>query len=112
MKNFIILNWPSILIIAAFLIWIGYLVVNKKWEQLRGTAYRLILQVEKTITGTKRGKERFELVIDRLYSLIPGWLQFFISEKCLREKLQEWFDQIKDYLDNGKIDGSRPPDIE
>ena len=112
MKNFILQHWPSILIIAVFLFYVVYLAVNRKWDQLRGIAYRFILQAESVIRGTKKGQERFEFVIDRLYSLIPGWLRFFISEESLREKLQEWFDTIKDYLDNGKIDGSKPPDAE
>ncbi len=106
MKNFIIQQWPSIVIIAAFLFCIGYLVVNRKWAQLRATAYRMILQAEKVITGTKRGQERFELVFDRVYSLIPSWLRFFILESELREQMQKWYNDIKDYLDNGKIDKS------
>jgi hypothetical protein len=106
MKNFIIQQWPPIVIIAVFLFWVGYLAVNRKWVQLRSMAYRMILQAEKVITGTKRGQERFELVFDRVYSLIPPWLRFFILESDLREQLQEWYNDIKDYLDNGKIDGS------
>ncbi len=106
MENFIIQQWPSIVIIAAFFFLVGYLVVNRKWAQLRATAYRMILQAEKVITGTKRGQERFELVFDRVYSLIPSWLRFFILENELREQLQKWYNDIKDYLDNGKIDNS------
>ena len=112
MKNFIISNWPSILIIAVFLFWVGLLIVNKKWDELRGTAYRLMLHAEKVITGTKRGQERFETVFKQIYSLIPPWLQFFVLESDLKEKLQKWYNDIKDYMDNGKVDGSKPPDSE
>lgn len=100
MKNFMINDWPTILIIAAFLIWIGYLVVCKKWDQLRGIAYQLMLQAEKAITGTKKGQERFEAVFKQVYSLIPSWLQFFFPETIVREKLQEWFYDIMDYLND------------
>lgn len=100
MKNFMINDWPTILIIAAFLIWIGYLLVYKKWDQLRGIAYRLMLQAEKAITGTKKGQERFEAVFKQVYSLIPPWLQFFFPETTVREKLQEWFYDIMDYLND------------
>lgn len=106
MKNFIISNWLTILTIAVFLFWIGYLIVNRKWDQLRSTAYRMIMQAEKVITGTKKGQERFEMVFDRIYSLIPPWLRFFIMESDLKEQLQDWYNDIKDYLDNGKIDKS------
>lgn len=111
MKNFITSNWPSILIIAAFLFWVGYLIINKKWDQLRGTAYWMILQAEDVIRGTKRGKERFETVLQQIYSLIPAWLRFWFPETLVREKLQDWYNQIKDYLDNGKIDGSLQPNL-
>jgi len=106
MRNFIISNWPTILIIAVFLIWVIYLAVKKKWDQLRGIAYRLMLQAEKVITGTKKGRERFEAVFKQVYSLIPPWLQFFFPESTVREKLQEWFNDIKDYLDDGKVNHS------
>jgi hypothetical protein len=65
-----------------------------------------MLWAEKVITGTKRGQERFELVLKQVYSLIPPWLQFFVTESDLREQLQKWYDCIKDYLDNGKVDNS------
>jgi hypothetical protein len=107
MKNFILSNWPSILIIAAFLIYTVILVVKGKWEQLRSMGYRMILQAERVITGTKKGQERFETVFAQVYSLIPAWLRFFISEQSLREKLQEWYNHIKDYMDNGTIDNSQ-----
>lgn len=106
MKNFIITNWPTLVIVGAFLIYVGYLVVTKKWAQLRALAYKLILQAEKAITGTAQGQLRFEQVFKQIYSLVPSWLRLFIPEDTLREKLQEWFNDLKDYLDNGKIDKS------
>jgi hypothetical protein len=106
MKNFIIQQWPSIVIIAAFIIWVGYLVVKRKWDQLRSMAYQMILQAERVIVGTNRGQERFETVFQEIYNMIPAWLRFWFPDYLLREKLQEWYNLIKDYLDDGKIDGS------
>lgn len=105
MKEFIINNFISILVIATFVGLVLYLMVNRKWEQLRAMAYWLILQAEKVITGTKRGQERFEAVFEQLYSLVPAWLRFFFPETLVREKLQEWFNHLKDYLSDGKLDG-------
>lgn len=106
MKDFLIQNWATILIVAIFLAYIVYLVVNKKWDQLRATAYFLMLKAEKTITGTKRGRERFEVVFRQVYSLIPPWLQFFITESMLKDQLQKWYNYIKDYMDDGKVNQS------
>ena len=106
MKNFIITNLPTILIIAVFLFVTVYLVINKKWEELRGMAYRFILQAERAYIGTKRGKDRFEHVFRLIYDLIPPWLRFFFPEDTVREQIQEWFNNIKDYLDDGKMNSS------
>lgn len=112
MKEFIITNWVSILIVAVTAGYATYLAATRRWEQLRAGTYKLVLEAEKVIKGTKRGQDRFNYVLDQLYCLIPTWLQFFVSEETLREKLQAWFMELKDYLDNGVRDGSnKPPNI-
>ncbi len=114
MREFILNNWVTIIILIACIIYIAYLVVKHRWTKLREIAYKLIRQAETTITGTKRGQERFEQVISQLYIIIPPWIRFFITKNLLEEKLQEWFDLIKDSLDDGKINNStqppKPPD--
>lgn len=106
MKEFLLNNGPAILLCAAALLYVFYLAWNKRWEEIRKLAYKFILQAEKSITGSKRGQERFNFVLTKLYSLIPWWLQFLISEKSLRKKLQSWFNDVKDYLDDGKLNKS------
>jgi hypothetical protein len=106
MKNFLIQQWPSIVIIAALIFYVVYLVVNRKWEQMRGDAYRLMVQAESIIKGTKRGQERFEAVFQEIYSLVPAWLRFWFPETLVREMLQKWYNKIKDYLDDGNINNS------
>ena len=100
--DFIKANWVSIIIVAVTAGYALYLAFTKQWARLRASAYKLILEAEKVIRGTKRGQDRLEYVLDRLYCLMPTWLQFFVSEESLREKLQEWFEHLKDYLDDGK----------
>ncbi|QNU67278.1 hypothetical protein EHE19_001660 [Ruminiclostridium herbifermentans] len=106
MLEFIVSNFSTILLGLAVFFYVFYLVLNKRWEKLRKLAYKFILQAEKEITGTKKGQERFEFVIKELYLLMPKWLQIFITEETLKEKLQEWYNDVKDYLDDGKINNS------
>lgn len=106
MRDFLLNYGPTLIILLAFAVYVIVLAINHKWQQLRTTAYKLMLQAESVITGTKRGQERFEVVFAQLYSLIPAWLRFFFPETLVRQKLQEWYDTVKDYFDNGKIDGS------
>lgn len=111
MLKFLLTYWPIILIAIGFTGYIVYLAVNRRWEKLRELAYKMIRQAENIIVGTKKGQERFNLVFNRLYYLIPAWLKFFIPKSLLKQKLQEWFDIIKDSLDDGKINDSvKPPD--
>lgn len=113
MKEFLAGNWLVILMGLVVLVYIVYLVVNKKWTRLREDAYKFIRLAEKTVRGTKKGQERFSLVLNQLYNMIPPWLRFFITRTFMEEKLQEWFDMIKDSLDDGKINNSvKPPDRE
>jgi hypothetical protein len=114
MKEYLISNWIIILIGLGFLGYIVYLIVKRRWAKLRSIAYKLIRQAEVTIIGTKKGRDRFDQVITQLYSIIPIWIRIFISRSFLEEKLQEWYNVIKDSLDDGKINNStkppKPPD--
>lgn len=85
MKEFLIANWASILIVAVIAGYELFLVANRRWEQLRSTAYKLILEAEKVITGMKRGQDRFKYVMDRLYLLVPTRLQFFVQKICSKK---------------------------
>jgi hypothetical protein len=109
MLQSVINYWYIILICLGFVGYMVYLTVKRRWTSLRELAYELIRQAEQAISGTKMGRERFEFVLTQLYNMIPVWLRFFIPRSLLVEKLQEWFDLIKDSLDDGKINSSIKP---
>ncbi|ACL77560.1 hypothetical protein [Ruminiclostridium cellulolyticum] len=110
MREFLLNNLVTIIILIACIIYIAYLIVKQRWRKLREIAYKLIRQAETTITGTKKGRERFEQVMTQLYMIIPPWLRLFITQSLLEKKLQEWFDKIKDSLDDGIVNNSiKPP---
>lgn len=112
MKDFFINNCFVILFLLCFVGYIVYLIVKHRWAKLRELAYNLIRQAEKAVTGTKKGQERFDIVLTQLYNLVPAWLRFFIPRSILEQKLQEWFDKIKDSLDDGIVNNSiKPPDL-
>lgn len=106
MKEFLAGNWFVLLLGVLLLGFIVYLVITRQWEKLRGIAYALMLQAER-IFSDGEGKKKFEAVFEKLYyDLIPAWLRLFVAPEGIREKLQEWYDIAKDYLDDGKIDKS------
>lgn len=46
-------------------------------------------------------------VVSQARRLLPGWLQAIISEEALEKIIQIWFDEVKDLLDDGKVNGSQ-----
>ena len=102
MINFLSVYWPYIVIFLGLISYVCYLLVTKQWEKLRKAALDGILYAEKTITGTKKGQERFQYVLDYLYGLLPVWLRIFVTEEMLKAQLQKWFDEIVEYLTYGK----------
>jgi hypothetical protein len=105
MKDFIIQNWASVVIIIAFLAIIAVLILQKRWGALRTLAYRMMLAAEMAFSSGE-GKAKFEAVFQTVYDLIPEWFKIFVPEDLLRRKLQEWFNMAKDWADDGIINNS------
>ena len=101
--------WVLVVIIALFIASTVYMVVkylkNTTLDQLRGDVYQLILRAEHMFESGK-GKQKMEYVVQRARSMLPGWMQIFITEDTLRKTIQMWFDAVKDLLDDGKINKS------
>lgn len=108
--KFLASNW---LLLAAIIVLIIYLVIRIKkgqWEELRADAYRLMTLAEQQIIGTKKGRQRFDRVVTELYNAyVPGWMKPFVSKQFISMKVQQWFYDIRDILDNIKRDKSAPP---
>ena len=66
-------------------------------ERLRGAAVEYIDRAELEFEGTKRGGEKFEWVVDKLYSLLPAAVKPFVSRSTVAEIVQGTFDLVQDY---------------
>ena len=80
---------------------------QKGLDGIRNDVYELILKAEHLYNESGAGKQKFEWVIQQARSLLPKWLQVFLSESTLNQIVQSWFIGIKDLLDDGKINGSQ-----
>lgn len=102
--------WVLAVVIALFIASTVYMVVkylkNSTLDQLRGDVYQLILRAEHMFTESGKGKQKMEYVVQRARSMLPGWMQVFITEDTLRKTIQMWFDAVKDLLDDGKMNSS------
>lgn len=73
--------------------------------QMRTITYQLMIIAEKEY-GQGNGSFKFRWVIDRLYQLLPGTAKIFVTREMAEKYIQGWYDELKDYLDDGKADGS------
>ena len=96
-------SWITVIILVGIVAYALYLLISKKWTQLRLFAYKLMLVAEK-LYQEGQGAEKFEYVFDILYSYIPSWLKIILTEDKIKAQLQKWYDMAKDYLEDGVLD--------
>lgn len=96
------------LLILVSVIWITYSYLKgRTLEQIRGDVYQLVLKAEHMYRESAAGKQKMKWVVQQARKLLPGWLQAAISEEALEKIIQVWFDEVKDLLDDGKVNGSQ-----
>ncbi len=103
--NVVLIVFLVIVIVSAVWIFFEYL-KGKTLDDLRGDAYQLILKAEHAYNGSKTGKDKMKYVVSTFHTMLPGWLKAFISEESLERLLETWFKEVKDLLDDGKVNGS------
>lgn len=102
-----------VLIIAGLLILFSVILMafsyfkNKTLDQVRSDVYQLILKAEHTYKESSAGKQKMKWVVQEARKLLPDWMQAIITEEALQSIIQAWFNEIKDLLDDGKINGSQ-----
>ncbi len=90
--------------------YIGYKHAKLKGlDGIRAETYQLMLKAEHMYTESGAGRQKLKYVVSRARLLLPSWLQFFITEDVLLELIDLWFREIKDLLDDGKINESSGP---
>lgn len=95
-------------LIVASVIWMGYAYLkNRTLDEIRGDVYQLVLKAEHTYRASASGKQKMKWVVSQARKLLPGWMQLIISEEMLQKIIQVWFDEVKDLLDDGKMNGSQ-----
>lgn len=96
------------LLIVISVIWMAYSYLKEKTlDQIRGDVYQLVLKAEHIWRESAEGKQKMKWVVQQARKLLPGWLQALISEEALQKIIQVWFDEVKDLLDDGKVNGSQ-----
>lgn len=97
MNEFILGNIETLSAALAAILLLFYALYTKQWGMVRSAALSLMLAAERLLT-TVEGKKKMDWVYASMWQKIPKWVKSFVTEKTLREKLQEWYDLAKDEL--------------
>jgi len=79
-----------------------------EWEKFKSLAYKTMLQA-KTLAKDAillSGQEQEDWVVDKLYLIMPISFRVLINRNFLRKIVKSVYHKAKDYLDDGKINGS------
>ena len=102
MLDFITNNLEAVsgIMLALFLLFSALYL--RQWDKLRIAALQLMLSAEQLIS-TREGAAKMEEVYAAVWAKIPKVIKRFVTEKTLREKLQEWYDLAKDSLGKAPV---------
>lgn len=79
----------------------------KGLEGIRENVYQLILKAEHIYKESGQGEQKLKWVVQQARGLLPKWLQVIMSEEVLLKIIDWWFKEVKDLLDDGKVNGSQ-----
>ena len=93
-------NWLALVIlVVSFILWLIYLHKNKN---LRKAALYAILEAERLLKSSK-GQEKMKFAVEYVYSILPAYTKFLLSEEFLHNFLENFiqkvFDEVKKLLD-------------
>ena len=79
-----------------------------EWEKFKSVAYKTMLQAKTLAKDTilSSGQEQEDWVVDKLYLIMPIPFRVFLNKDLLRTIVKSVYDKAKDFLDDGKINGS------
>lgn len=105
--NFLLANWDSILVVAAFIIAAVVMVKRGETTILKNILFKLVTQAEKEF-GSGTGELKYAAVSDWIYQRMPAVLKFLFSakdidkmiESALAEAKKQWGknENVKMYL--------------
>ena len=79
-----------------------------EWGKFKKLAYSAILNAKRLAKDMvlKSGKQQEDWVVGKMYQYLPKKITRFISEKNMRRAVHYLYHQLKDYMDNGRLDNS------
>lgn len=108
MKEIILNNLPFIIvaalvIIAGIVFWFAG--KGKYRDKAKQILLSLVIEAEE-MYGGGTGEIKFAYVAQRLYDIMPNWLQMFFSAETIAGWIEEAVDKMKEYLSENEAAAS------
>jgi hypothetical protein len=94
-----------LIVVAATVFLLVKFVQHVGLEKVRKITYDLIRKAERKFEQGAN-EQKFEYVVQLARSAIPDPFNLLITEKLLRKTVQLWFNLVKDFLDDLKLNGT------
>ena len=103
---------PVLILVIAVLVVVTAVVVYqyakaKGLDGIRKEVYKLFLHAEHIYKESGQGEKKLKWVVQQARGLLPKWLQVIMSEEVLLKIIDWWFKEVKDLLDDGKVNSSQ-----
>lgn len=100
---FLLIGIPGLLVVVSGAV---YFIRKRGLDQIRQDVYALFVEAERLFTESGAGQEKLNYVVEKARELLPKYIQVLISKEKLEQIIQFWFDEAKDFLDDGKMNDS------
>ena len=99
-----------IVVLIALVVLTAYIMYEyaklKGLDGIRAQVYQYMLKAEHIYYASGQGRQKLKYVVSRARGLLPKWLQVFISDEALINLIEVWFREVKDLLDDGRVNES------
>lgn len=92
--NFLLANWDSVLVVAAFVVVVIVLIKRGETKILKQILFNLVTQAEKQF-GTGTGELKFAAVADWIYQRIPSIMKLLFTEKDIAKMIEAVLEEAK-----------------
>lgn len=105
MKFILLIVIAAVILLVLILTLVKYVKMNTM-EKIRSDVYQLFLYVEHEFKYSEENQQKFDYVVGLARSMLPAWAGMFLTDKFIQSTIQFWFNNVKDLLDDGKINSS------
>lgn len=76
------------------------------WKLFEKLEFDISNWIKEQADKQAKREEAISIIVDKIYLLLPYWVQAFINKNTLKKQLNLMYGELLDYLDDGKLNDS------